>query len=443
MRSGVIVLCLVQFVDVLGVTSVVTAIPAILTGIGAPSVAAGPVSTTYAMFFGAMLILGARLGDRYGHRRILLTGIAVFGAVSIIGGTAADLPQVLVARGVQGAAAAISAPSALRLILHATPSGGERARALAAWSAVGAMAGATGFLIGGLLTTTLGWRAVFWVNAPVSVVLFIAVLLAIREQPSDRDPRRLDVLGALLLVTAVMPVVAGAALLERAESRLIGVALLVVGAAVGGLLVWRFRAAESPLVPRAAFKAINLRRGTIQSFVNTATTSSASVLATLVLQERLGVSPLLSGVTLMSFSVAVIAGSAVAGRVASKVGPDRLAAAGLATISCGNIVLALTFGSWFGVGAGAAILGFGLAAASVAATGLGTTVPGALEGTAAGIVNTGAQIGTAIGTAIVVLVATSLSAPVGWLVAATAAAACAFWCATRSQSHGRASSSAS
>ncbi|MBB1195628.1 MFS transporter [Curtobacterium flaccumfaciens] len=443
MRSGVIVLCLVQFVDVLGVTSVVTAIPAILTGIGAPSGAAGPVSTTYAMFFGAMLILGARLGDRFGHRRILLTGIAVFGAVSIIGGTAADLPQVLIARGVQGAAAAISAPSALRLILHATPSGGERSRALAAWSAVGAMAGATGFLVGGLLTTTLGWRAVFWVNAPVSVVLFIAVLLAIREQPTDRDPSRLDVLGALLLVTAVMPVVAGAALLERAESRVLGVALLVVGAAVGGLLVWRFRVAASPLVPRAAFKAISLRRGTIQSFVNTGTTSSASVLATLVLQDRLGVSPLLSGVTLMSFSVAVIAGSAVAGRVASKVGPDDLAAAGLATISCGNIVLALTFGSWFGVGAGAATLGFGLAAASVAATGLGTTVPGALEGSAAGIVNTGAQIGTAIGTAVVVLVATSFSPPIGWLVAAIAAAACAFWCATRSRLHGPASSSAS
>ncbi|WP_314149899.1 MFS transporter, partial [uncultured Leifsonia sp.] len=127
-RGAVAVLCLVQFVDVLGVTSATTAIPALLAGVGADSSAAGPLATVYAMFFGGVLILGARLGDRYGHRRVLLVGVGMFGAVSVLGATAAfwqgaALAAVLVSRALQGAAAALSVPSALRLLLLAAPEG--------------------------------------------------------------------------------------------------------------------------------------------------------------------------------------------------------------------------------------------------------------------------------------------------------------------------------
>lgn len=435
MRPGVVtVLCLVQFVDVLGVTSVVTAIPAILNGLGADPAAAGPLATTYAMFFGAMLILGARLGDRYGHRRILLVGIVVFGVVSIIGGTAQELPQVLIARAVQGAAAAVSAPSALRLILHATAAGPGRSRALAAWSAVGAAAGATGFLIGGLLTTVLGWPSVFWVNAPVAALLFVGVALVVREEPEPDRAERLDVLGAVLLVAAVMPVIAGTALLEAQATQPQGVGLILLGLAIAGLLAWRFRRARAPLVPRDAFRITNLRRGSVQSFLNTATTSSSSVLATLVLQDRLGIPALLSGLVLMAFSLAVIGGSVATGQIAPRLGPDRLAAVGAATIACGNAVLAVLGHSWPWIAAGVAVIGLGLAAASVAATGLGTSVPAALAGSAAGIVNTGAQLGTAIGTALIILIATASTPSVGWAVAAGIALICAGWSRLRHQS---------
>lgn len=435
MRPGVVtVLCLVQFVDVLGVTSVVTAIPAILNGLGADPAAAGPLATTYAMFFGAMLILGARLGDRYGHRRILLVGIVVFGVVSIIGGTAQALPQVLIARAVQGAAAAVSAPSALRLILHATAAGPGRSRALAAWSAVGAAAGATGFLIGGLLTTVLGWPSVFWVNAPVAALLFVGVALVVREEPEPGRAERLDVLGAVLLVAAVMPVIAGTALLEAQATQPQGVGLILLGLVIAGLLAWRLRRSRSPLVPRDAFRDTNLRRGSVQSFVNTATTSSSSVLATLVLQDRLGIPALLSGLVLMAFSLAVIGGSVATGRIAPRLGPDRLAAVGAATIACGNAVLAVLGHSWPWIAAGVAVIGLGLAAASVAATGLGTSVPAALAGSAAGIVNTGAQLGTAIGTALIILIATASTPSVGWAVAAGIALICAGWSRLRRQS---------
>ncbi len=438
MRPGVVtVLCLVQFVDVLGVTSVVTAIPAILEGLDADPAAAGPLATTYAMFFAAMLILGARLGDRYGHRKVLLIGVVVFGLVAIIGGTAHTLPQVVIARAVQGAAAAISAPSALRLILHTTGAGPGRSRALAAWSAVGAAAGATGFLIGGLLTTALGWPSVFWVNAPVAALLVVGIAVVVREEPEPDRAARLDVLGAVLLVATVMPVIAGTALLETGDTQPQGIGLILLGAAVAALLAWRLRRARSPLVPRDAFRSTNLRRGSMQSFVNTATTSSSSVLATFVLQDHLGIPALLSGLILMAFSLAVIGGSAVTGRVSPRLGPDRMAAAGAVTIASGNVVLAVLGHSWPWIAAGVAVIGFGLAASSVAATGLGTTVSQALTGSAAGIVNTGAQLGTAIGTAVVILVAAAVSPPAGWTVAAGTALLCAVWCRFRRQSDNR------
>lgn len=139
--GGVVVLCGVQFVDVLGVTSAVTAIPAMLAGVTAPSEATPVLAAVYAMLFGGLLVLGARLGDRYGHRRVLLAGIAAFAAVSVIGETAEHVAQLVVARGLQGAAAAVSVPPALRLLLDAAPEGPRRRSALAALSAAGAAAG--------------------------------------------------------------------------------------------------------------------------------------------------------------------------------------------------------------------------------------------------------------------------------------------------------------
>src|SRR4051794_39577368 len=187
MRLRVATLCGVQFVDVLGVTSANTAIPATLRGVTAPPAAAPILATVYAMFFGALLVLGARLGDRYGHRRMLLGGTVAFALVGLVGASAQDVIQVVVARGLQGAAAAMSVPSALRLLLDAAPGPAERRDALAAWSASGAAAGALGLLVGGVLADVFGWRAVFWVNVPVGIVLVVALRLVVAPSaPDDR-----------------------------------------------------------------------------------------------------------------------------------------------------------------------------------------------------------------------------------------------------------------
>src|SRR3954454_7778740 len=169
--SAVAALCAVQVVDVLGVTIAITAAPAMLAGVGAPAGSASLLLTGYAMCFGGLLMLGARAGDRFGHRQMLLAGLGVFGAGSLFGALAPSLAVLVAARCVQGAGAAVSVPAALRLlavVAHepaarrralGAPEPAPRRRPLPAWSAAGAAAGAAGFVVGGVVTELAGWRA--------------------------------------------------------------------------------------------------------------------------------------------------------------------------------------------------------------------------------------------------------------------------------------------
>lgn len=432
-RLVLVFLCLVQFVDVLGVTSATTAIPAMLHGLNAPDAAAAPVATVYAMFFGGLLILGSRLGDKYGHRRLLLIGIVLFSLVSVVGAAAADIGQVLAARALQGAAAAFSVPSALRLLLHSASSESTRRTALALWSASGAAAGASGFIVGGVLAQTWGWRSVFWVNAPIGGLLIVGILTLVPALAPENRRQRLDVVGAVLMIAAVMAIVAGGSLIEAAALRILGIVLVVSGGAFGVIFVFRQRLAAVPLIPVDAFVSPNLRAGTVVSFVNTATTSSTMVLATLLLQNRLGATPVQAGLSLISFSLAVIVGSYLSKPLSDSIRPHRMAAVGLGTIAVGSAFLVITYGTWWGIVSGAAISGAGIGISSVAGTTIGTDVPDHLTGSASGVLNTGAQLGTAIGVAALVLVASSFTlgpiqgTAVAWAAAGFAAAAAALW----------------
>ncbi len=432
LRGGsVAVLCAVQFVDVLGVTSATTAVPVMVRAVGAPPSAAALIITPYAALFGGLLVLGARLGDRFGHRRILLVGIGLFVVVSLVGSLSTGVVELMLTRALLGAAAAVSVPSALRLLLAAAPEGSARTSALAGWSAAGAAAGAAGFVVGGLLTQLIDWRAVFWINAPIGVALAIGVLVVIRPLPPIDSGRRLDALGAALLILAVMSLVVGTTCLEQPVTRILGLGLLVLAVAFGAAFAFRQRLAQEPLIPRAAFRSAPLRAGTLVSFVNTATTSSASVLATIELQNDLGLSPVAAGLSLVWLSLAVIGGAALSKPAARQLRIGLAGALGLATIAGGNLVLSLTPGTVWGIVAGTIVIGAGLGLASVAGTTIGTAVPDSLAGVASGVLNTGAQLGTAIGVAVILVVAATTSAAAGWGTAAVAAAATAVWLAAR------------
>jgi MFS family permease len=363
------------------------------------------VSGGYAMFFGGLLMLGARLGDRFGHRRTITASLAVLAAGALLGAMAGSVVLLTAARCLQGAAAAASVPSALRLLTTLTPAGPPRRRAIAAWSAAGASAGASGFAVGGVVTDLASWRLVFWAYLPLTGALAAAVMRAV---PRDRGPRRsgsLNTRAAAVFTAAVMAVVVGATVLARPGLRVAGAGVLLLAVPLTALFIKADRRSTAPFLPAAALRLPPLRRGAAGSFLNTAATSSAMTLATLYLQDTLHRSPLQAAATLVPFSLAVVAGAALAAPALRRIGPQPALATGLAVIATADAALTVAAPHPWALPASAATAGAGLGLSSVAATTLGTTVPEVLRGTASGVINTAAQLGTAIGIAAVLLIA--------------------------------------
>ena len=436
--SGALVaLCLVQFVDVLGVTEMITAMPRILDALAEPASAASLLLTAYAMCFGGLLMLGSRVGDRFGHRRTLLAGIAGFAAGSLACAVAGSGTSLVIGRCVQGASAAMSVPSALRLLSAGVPDPARRRRAMAAWSATGAAAGAAGYLVGGGVTELAGWRAMFWLNLPLAAVMAAAVLVRV-ERDRGGAAGRLDLPGAALFTAAVMGVVLAGARLQRPGGAASALPVLAVAAALVAALVWTERRSPEPLFVSELLHHPRLRAGAAAAFANTATTSSAIAIATLELQRDQGVGAAAAGLRLLPFSLCVIAGAGAAGRALRRLSERSVIAIGLGAIGIGD---ALPAGGRGLLIAGVGIAGIGIGISSVAATGLGTAVPERLQGAAAGIVNTAAQLGTALGVAgLLTLVAAGASAglPIagarlGWLGASAAALASAVLIAPKAQ----------
>jgi MFS family permease len=422
---------MVQAVDVLGVTVLIAALPSILASLRAPASMAGALATSYAMAFGGLLMLGARLGDRLGPRRVLEAGLVGFAAASALAGAAPSVPVLVAARCLQGAAAAVSVPAALRLLSSAVDHESARRRALAAWSAAGAAAGATGLLAGGLLTSLVGWRAVFWLNVPLGTALLLAVrrtVPAVRRTASGP----LDLLGAMLLTAGLMSLILACSLLESPRSRPWGALLAALGGALLAVFARVQRTAPKPLLEPASVRLPRLRAGAGAAFVNTATTSSAITLATLYLQDTRHVSPAVTGLMLLPFSLCVILGAGAAGRWSGTRDPALTMATGLGLIAAGDGALLLP-GIDVLLPACAGLSGLGIGLSSVAANTLGTDVPEEHRGAAAGILNTAAQLGTALGVSAAVLIAGASArsdlplrgAPLSWALAAVLAAAAA------------------
>jgi MFS family permease len=367
--------------------------------------AASLISTGYALFFGGLLMLGARLGDRFGHRRIIITGLAIFTVAAVVGATATSSVVLTAARCLQGAAAALSVPSALTLLTTITSDGPQRERAIAAWSASGAAAGASGFVVGGVVTYLVGWRAVFWAYLPLAVLLAVAIGRAVPpDQAVDRSVR-LSVPSVSTFTAAVMAFVVATTLLPQPGRPALGAALLAVAVVLAGVFIAVDRRSAAPLLPKAVLLQRPLRQGAAGALLNTLTTSSVITLATLYLQNIRGHSPLVAGLMLLPFSIAVIVGAALAAPALARWPAQRLVCAGLAIIAVSDAALIPAASSTWALPVCVTLGGAGIGLSSVAATRLGTSVPVAARGTASGIINTAAQLGTALGIATLLLVA--------------------------------------
>jgi EmrB/QacA subfamily drug resistance transporter len=396
-------LCVAQFVDVLGVTIVVVALPSIQRELGFSAAGLQWVVSTYALLFGGFLMLSGRAADLYGRRRLFMTGLALFGLASLACGLARSPAWLVVARAAQGLGAALVVPAALSILTTTFSAGGVRNRALGIWTAAAAGGGAAGFVLGGVLTQGLGWRWVFLVNLPVIALGLLAAPALIRESRDPAAGARLDVLGAVTVTGGLIALIYG---LTHAEDAGFASAVTIAAVAVAVVLLAAFPVVErrvaEPLAPPAVFRSPELVGSNLVAFTLTAVTSSAGLLATLYLQQVLGYSPSATGLALLPFSLAVIVGSFAGGWLVGRIAARSTMLAGLVAVAAAMLlVTAISAGG--GVVylvVGVSLAGAGLGCASVAATATGTAAVSAdRQGLASGLLNTAAQIGTAIGIA--------------------------------------------
>jgi len=366
------------------------------------------------LFFAGFLLLSGRVADLWGRRRTFVAGLAVFTAASLCCGLSVSPEMLVVSRAFQGFGAATTAPAALSIITTIFVEGRERDRAVAAWTAVAAGGGAAGLLLGGFITDALGWEWIFFVNVPVgaSGIALSHVLL-----PESRDPaasRRLDLLGAGTVTSGLVLLVLG---LTRTEEAGFGspITLTTLGfaAALFGAFVFVERRAADPLVPLRLFRLHGLVGAALVAFALTAATAPVGVLITLYLQNTLGYSASFAGLAGLPFSLCVIAGSMLGGRISERIGGRVTMSSGLAVVAASALLTTgiTAEGGLAYVLAGAALSGLGLGCASVASTARGTSaVEEGKRGLASGFMNTSAQVGTALGLAALLTLAAARTA---------------------------------
>ncbi|MER5767948.1 MFS transporter [Streptomyces sp. NPDC001985] len=404
----------VQFMVALDLSVVNVALPDMRDDLGFTPDSLQWVVGAYALTFGGLLMLGGRLTDIAGSRRILTAGLAVFGLASLAGGLVQSPGALIAARAVQGVGAAALAPVAFALITMAYAAGPARSRALALWGMTSAAGGAVGVLGGGVLTDLAGWRAVMLVNVPI--VLFALLATARSGLPTTRDRAtapRLDVAGALLITGAMSLLVLG---VVRTESRPWTSPETVTTLGASAVLLTVFvlveRRVRQPLLRIGLLGVRPVLGANVFSLLLSSGQFAAFYFCSLYMQQVLGYDASTTGLAFLPFCVGVVAGSLTAARAMATAGVRNLlvlggllGSAGLAWFAAG----ATTDGTFLGSILGPSLLGaFGIGMSFVPlGTAATTEVTPAEAGMASGLLNSARQIGGSLGLAVLVTVAAS------------------------------------
>ncbi|HUB74514.1 MAG TPA: MFS transporter [Solirubrobacteraceae bacterium] len=406
-------LAMTQFVIVIDASIVNVALPSIGAHLHFSRDDLTWVVNAYTLTFGGFLLLGGRLADRLGRRRMFMLGLVVFSLASLVGGLAQSEAWLILARAVQGLGAAIVSPAALSIITTTFAEGAERNRALGIWGAVAGAGGAAGVLLGGILTSGLSWRWVLFVNVPIGIAAATLAPRLLLESHAQDEIEGFDIPGAVT-------VTAGLALLVYAVVDAVNVGWgstgTVLRLAGSGALLAAFVAIERrqrhPLLPFAILRLRTLRGADIVGLLIGMALFSMFFFISLYMQDVLHFSPIKAGVAYLPLAVGIILSAGLASQLVTRFGFKPVLIGGLALIAGGLV--------WFsrvpapGGSYGADVLGPSL----LAAVGLGfsfvSVTIGAVTGTrphqaglASGLINTAQQVGGALGLAILATIANS------------------------------------
>ena len=409
-----ILLCAVGGVVVLDYSIVFVAIPSIQADLAVAPAVTPWLANSYALAFGALLLLGGRLGDHLGRRRVLLAGLGLFTASSLALALAPDVTTFVAGRVVQGVGAALLAPAALALLTVIHPTGPARTRAVGAYGAVAGAAGAAGTLLGGALTQLASWHWAFLINVPLGIA---AVALTPRLLPADgpvpdlrRVLARLDLPGAVTVTAGLFATVLGITGLEHAG---LGSAETLVPLAVGLALIAVFLVVEHraahPLMPLSIFRLRGVAVGNGTYLIVGAGTFGALFLLSLYFQQVRGYDALVAGLAVLPLAVGSLLASAVAAYAVGRFGTRSTVVAGFGALAVGLLMLS-------GIGPtspyattvlpGELVTAVALGLVVVPLTAMATDdVPPDRAGLASGLFSTAQELGGALGLAVLTAVA--------------------------------------
>ncbi|TMK28014.1 MAG: MFS transporter [Actinobacteria bacterium] len=401
-----------QFMVILDVAIVNVALPSIKTDLHFSQANLQWVITAYAILFGGALLLGGRLADLLGRRRLFVAGLAVFVGSSLLSGLAWSEGSLIAFRALQGLGGALLAPAALSILMTTFPEGRERNTALGIWGAASGSGGAAGVLLGGLLTSYLSWSWIFFINIPVGAVVIALTPWLLRESRVETAERRFDFAGAASVTSGLMLLVYA---MTRATQQGWGSNSTIVLLTGSVLLILTFILIElrsqAPLLPLRMFRLRTLAAANAAGVVVAAVGFSMFFLLTLYLQQVLRYSAIQTGVAFITITLSIVVFSNVAQTLVTRLGPRRVLTTGLLLAAAALALFARlpVHGHYFWNVFPALLLGgIGMALSFVPMTIAGLTgVERADAGVASGLINTSRQIGGAVGLAAVSTIATT------------------------------------
>jgi EmrB/QacA subfamily drug resistance transporter len=405
-----VLVCMAQFMVILDATIVNVALPSIQTDLDMSDADLQWVVNAYTLVFGGFLLLGGRAGDLVGRKRVFLVGVVIFTVASLLNGLAPSAEALILFRGLQGLGAALIAPAALSIITTTFEEGAERTKAMGVWAAIAVGGGAVGLVLGGVLTTTLSWPWIFFVNVPVGIVVFIASLRYVPESKDEHAHKSFDLAGAITVTAGLLVLVYG---IVKAQEN--GWTSLRTGGyfAAAILLLAAFvlieRRSAEPLVRLSIFRVRTVRAANVVMFLVAAGLFAMFYFNTLYLQRVLGYTALEAGLAFLPFTAGIIIGAGLSQSLVPRLGAREVPLIGMPMAIVGLLLFMRLEpdGSYLtDLLPGIMLASIGMGLTFVPITLIATSgIPGDDAGLASGLYNTSQQIGGALGLAVLATLA--------------------------------------
>jgi EmrB/QacA subfamily drug resistance transporter len=403
--------CVGQYMVVLDLSIVNVALPSMQRDLGFSTAGLQWVINAYALAFGGFLLLGGRAADLFGRRRIFMLGLCLFAGASLVCAIAQNQFMLVGARALQGLGAAVLSPATLTILTMTFRAPAERSRAIGIWSAMAAVGGASGALLGGILTDLLSWRWIFYINIPIAAAALVAARLVLVETRAEGQRPSLDIPGAMAVtggLVALVYAVAGTSTHAWSSAATV-VPLVIAGVSLAAFFVIETKMVRAPLVPLRLFRSRGLSAANVAMLFAGGAMFSMWFFVSLYMQDVLRFSPLVTGAGFLPQTAAIAIGAQISARLVPRYGPRVPLIVGILASASGLEWLSHAgptgtyWGSVFG-GADLATFGMGLALtplAFAATAGVAQTE----AGLASGVLNTSRQIGASVALAALATIA--------------------------------------